>query len=472
MAGQTLYDKLWQRHVVAALPDDSVLLYIDRQLLHEVTSPQAFSGLELAGRKLWRTAANVAVPDHAVPTRYREQGLIGIYDPIARQQVATMEANCKRHNVPLIDLQDQRQGIVHVVGPELGLTLPGMTVVCGDSHTSTHGALATLAMGIGSSEVEHVMATQTLRTRKQKNMRVRFEGVMPCGVTPKDLILALIGEIGAAGARGYAVEYAGPIIEQMSMEGRMTICNMTIEAGARNGLVAFDAITEAYVRDKPYAPKSTLWQRALEDWQALHSDANAEFDREVVIDVSQLGPQVTWGTSPDMVTGVDGRVPEFVADASATERQALQRALDYMGLQAGQSLIGLPVDKVFIGSCTNARIEDLREVAALVAGKQVAANVKEALIVPGSGLVKKQAESEGLHHIFLDAGFQWRDSGCSMCLGMNDDRLAAGERCASTSNRNFEGRQGKGGRTHLMSPVMAAAAAIHGAIVDVRGELC
>ncbi|WP_417685441.1 3-isopropylmalate dehydratase large subunit [Pseudidiomarina gelatinasegens] len=472
MAAQTLYDKLWERHVVATMPDDSVLLYIDRQLLHEVTSPQAFSGLELAKRKLWRTTANVAVPDHAVPTRYRDQGLIGIYDPIARKQVATMEDNCKRHHVPLIDLQDQRQGIVHVIGPELGLTLPGMTVVCGDSHTSTHGALATLAMGIGSSEVEHVMATQTLRTRKQKNMRVLCTGSMPCGVTPKDLILALIGKIGAAGARGYAVEYAGPVIEQMSMEGRMTICNMTIEAGARNGLVAFDAITQEYVHDKPYAPKSALWEHALADWQTLHSDADVVFDREITIDVSTLAPQVTWGTSPDMVLSVDGTIPVLADDASATAQLALQRALNYMGLEAGQSLLGLPIDKVFIGSCTNARIEDLREVAALVAGHRVAANVAEALIVPGSGLVKKQAESEGLHEIFLAAGFQWRDSGCSMCLGMNDDRLAAGERCASTSNRNFEGRQGKGGRTHLMSPVMAAAAAIHGAIVDVRGDLC
>ena len=466
----TLYDKLWNDHKICDLPDGNTLLYIDRQLLHEVTSPQAFSGITAAKRKLWRKEANIAVPDHAVPTRFREKGLIGIFDPIARKQVALLEQNCEAFGVPLISLTDQRQGIVHVVGPELGLTLPGMTIVCGDSHTSTHGALAALAMGIGSSEVEHVMATQSLIARKQQNMRVRFEGQLKDSVSAKDLVLALIGEIGASGARGYAVEYAGSAVRSLSVEARMTLCNMTIEAGARNGLVAFDDKTEAYFKDKPYAPKDELWQQAVAHWRTLHTDENAVFDREVVIDVSHLAPQVTWGTSPDMVCNIDGRTPYLDQLDDSVERKSVQRALDYMGLKSGQELEGLPIDKVFIGSCTNARIEDLRKVADFIEGRHVADNISQALIVPGSGSVKAQAEAEGLADIFTAAGFEWRDSGCSMCLGMNDDRLGPDERCAATSNRNFEGRQGKGGRTHLMSPLMAAAAAINGCLTDVRKE--
>ncbi len=468
MAAQTLYDKLWSRHLVDELPDGSSLMYIDRHLLHEVTSPQAFSGLRSLDRKPWRLDANIAVPDHAVPTRNRELGVPGIADLIARKQVETLTDNCHEFGIDLIELEDSRQGIVHVVGPEQGLTLPGMTIVCGDSHTSTHGAFATLAMGIGTSEVEHVLATQTLRTRKQKNMRVRFEGELSHGVTAKDLILALIGRIGTAGGTGYAIEYAGNAIENLSMEGRMTICNMSIEAGARAGMVAYDEKTRAFVEGRPRAPESEMLNQAQNYWETLVSDTDAAFDREEHFNVSELGPQVSWGTSPEMVTGIGGTVPELGQVSDESVRKNLERAFDYMGLQSGQPLEGLSIDKVFIGSCTNARIEDLREVAHLVKGHKVHPAVKQALIVPGSGLVGLQAEREGLAEVFTRAGFEWRSAGCSMCLGMNDDRLSAGERCASTSNRNFEGRQGKGGRTHLMSPLMAAAAAITGELTDVR----
>jgi 3-isopropylmalate/(R)-2-methylmalate dehydratase large subunit len=468
MAAQTLYDKLWSRHLVDQLPDGSSLLYIDRHLLHEVTSPQAFSGLRSVGRKPWRLDANVAVPDHAVPTRNRELGVAGIADVVARKQVETLTANCREFGIELIELEDSRQGIVHVVGPEQGLTLPGMTIVCGDSHTSTHGAFATLAMGIGTSEVEHVLATQTLRTHKQKNMRVIFDGALQHGVTAKDLILALIGRIGTAGGTGYAIEYAGRAIEKLSMEGRMTICNMSIEAGARAGMVAYDEKTAEFVRGRPRAPEGDAFRQATHYWQTLVSDPGAVFDREEHFDVNELGPQVSWGTSPEMVAGIEGSVPDLSAINDESKRKSLQRALDYMGLTSGQPLKGLPIDKVFIGSCTNARIEDLREVAHLVKGQRVHPGIKQALVVPGSGLVGLQAEREGLDDVFRRAGFEWRSAGCSMCLGMNDDRLADGERCASTSNRNFEGRQGKGGRTHLMSPLMAAAAALTGELTDVR----
>lgn len=467
MAARTLYDKLWQRHLVDELPDGSALLYIDRHLLHEVTTPQAFSGLRSAGRKPWRIPANVAVPDHAVPTRKRELGVAGIADRVARKQVETLSRNCEEFGIPLIELEDARQGIVHVVGPEQGLTLPGMTVVCGDSHTSTHGAFATLAMGIGTSEVEHVLATQTLRTQKQKNMRVVFEGQPGFGVTPKDLILALIGRIGTAGGNGYAIEYAGEAIRNLSMEGRMTICNMSIEAGARAGLIAYDRVTERYVEGRPHAPAGERLEQAREYWRTLVSDAEAHFDREEHFPLEALVPQVTWGTSPEMVTGIDGKTPDL-SQLAPEKRESARRALDYMGLEPGCPLKGLSIDKVFIGSCTNARMEDLRAVANLVQGQKVHRSVKQALIVPGSGQVRLQAEREGLDMIFRNAGFEWRAAGCSMCLGMNDDRLNPGERCASTSNRNFEGRQGKGGRTHLMSPLMAAAAALAGELTDVR----
>lgn len=467
MAARTLYDKLWQRHLVDELPDGSALLYIDRHLLHEVTTPQAFSGLRAAGRSPWRIAANVAVPDHAVPTRKRELGISGIADKVARKQVEALSRNCREFGISLIELEDARQGIVHVVGPEQGLTLPGMTIVCGDSHTSTHGAFATLAMGIGTSEVEHVLATQTLRTQKQKNMRVVFEGQPGFGVTPKDLILALIGRIGTAGGTGYAIEYAGEAIRHLSMEGRMTICNMSIEAGARAGMVAYDDVTEQYVQGRPQAPKGERLEQAREYWRTLVSDAGAKFDREEYFPLQTLVPQVTWGTSPEMVTGIDGKTPEL-SDLAPEKQESARRALDYMGLEPGQRLKGVAIDKVFIGSCTNARMEDLRAVANLVKGQKVHRSVKQALIVPGSGQVRLQAEREGLDVIFRNAGFEWRAAGCSMCLGMNDDRLNPGERCASTSNRNFEGRQGKGGRTHLMSPLMAAAAALAGELTDVR----
>lgn len=467
MAALTLYDKLWQRHLVEELPDGSSLLYIDRHLLHEVTSPQAFSGLRTAGRKPWRNASNIAVPDHAVPTRKRELGVAGIADRVARKQVETLSSNCDEFGIDLIELEDSRQGIVHVVGPEQGLTLPGMTIVCGDSHTSTHGAFATLAMGIGTSEVEHVLATQTLRTQRQKNMRVIFDGRTGFGVTPKDLILALIGRIGTAGATGYAIEYAGDAIRALSIEGRMTVCNMSIEAGARAGMVAYDQLTEDYVRGRPRAPSGDAFDQASRYWRTLVSDEGAYFHREEHFPVEALVPQVTWGTSPEMVTGIDGRTP-LLSEVPDVARDSIRRALEYMGLTPGQTLKGTPIDKVFIGSCTNARIEDLRAVASLVRGRKIHRSIQQALIVPGSGQIRLQAEREGLDSIFQKAGFEWRSAGCSMCLGMNDDRLNAGERCASTSNRNFEGRQGKGGRTHLMSPLMAAAAALAGQLADVR----
>lgn len=467
MAALTLYDKLWQRHLVDELPDGSALIYIDRHLLHEVTTPQAFSGLRAARREPWRLSANLAVPDHAVPTRKRELGTAGISDRVAREQVETLTRNCRDFDIPLIELEDARQGIVHVISPEQGLTLPGMTVVCGDSHTSTHGAFATLAMGIGTSEVEHVLATQTLRTHKQKNMRVVFEGQPGFGVTPKDLILALIGRIGTAGGTGYAIEYAGEAIRGLSMEGRMTICNMSIEAGARAGMVGYDEVTENYVRGRPHSPKGRCLEQACEYWRTLVSDSDAHFDREEYISLETMVPHVTWGTSPEMVTGIDGKTP-ILSQLAPDKRESVRRALEYMGLKPGQLLKGLAIDKVFIGSCTNARMEDLRAVANLVKGHKVHRTVKQALIVPGSGQVRLQAEREGLDVIFKNAGFEWRAAGCSMCLGMNDDRLNPGERCASTSNRNFEGRQGKGGRTHLMSPLMAAVAALTGELTDVR----
>lgn len=470
MVAHTLYDKLWQEHLVTTLADGTSLLYVDRQLLHEITSPQAFDGLRQAKRTPWRPAAHLAVPDHGVPTKFRAHGMIGIHDPIARTQVQTLTENCTHFGIELFELTDKRQGIVHVVGPEQGITLPGITIVCGDSHTSTHGALATLAMGIGTSEVEHVLATQTLRTQKLKNMRVTFSGALPNGIGAKDLILALIRKIGTAGGRGYAIEYTGNVVSEMSIEARMTLCNMTIEAGARAGLVAYDSTTAEYVRNRPRAPKGAMLKHAMQYWETLHSDNNAVFDSDITINVNQLAPQVTWGTSPEMVIGIDECIPELT-QARDNDADGMQRALHYMGLTEQQSLYGVPIDKVFIGSCTNARIEDLRAVAALVAGHTVAKTVQQAIIVPGSGLVKEQAELEGLADIFSRAGFEWRDSGCSMCLGMNNDKLGAKERCAATSNRNFEGRQGKDGRTHLMSPVMAAAAAITGHITDVREML-
>ncbi|HHQ41478.1 MAG TPA: 3-isopropylmalate dehydratase large subunit [Chromatiales bacterium] len=465
MGGRTLYDKIWDEHVVRAEPDGTTLLYIDRHLVHEVTSPQAFEGLRLAGRRPWRPQAILAVPDHNVPTTDRSRG---IDDPVSRVQVETLDRNCREFGITEFAMDDPRQGIVHVIGPEQGFTLPGMTIVCGDSHTSTHGAFGALAFGIGTSEVEHVLATQCLLTRKSRNMRVRFTGALPSGVYAKDMALALIGRIGTAGGTGCALEFAGEAVEGLSMEGRMTLCNMAIEAGARAGLVAVDETTIRYLEGRPLAPKGALWERAVEAWRGLVSDADAVFDREVEIDVSALEPQVTWGTSPEMVVGVGGRVPDPADEPDPVRRGDMERALAYMGLEPGTPMAEIAVDRVFIGSCTNARIEDLRAAAAVVRGRRVARNVRQALVVPGSGLVKRQAEAEGLDRIFRAAGFEWREPGCSMCLAMNADRLGPGERCASTSNRNFEGRQGAGGRTHLVSPAMAAAAAVAGRFVDVR----
>ncbi|MEW5905013.1 MAG: 3-isopropylmalate dehydratase large subunit [Pseudomonadota bacterium] len=464
MTAKTLYDKLWDSHVVRQEADGTALIYIDRQLVHEVTSPQAFEGLKLAHRKPWRTASMLAVPDHNVPTTNRAAG---ISDPISRTQVETLDANCAEFGVVEFKMNDIRQGIVHVIGPEQGATLPGMTVVCGDSHTSTHGAFAALAHGIGTSEVEHVMATQCLVAKKSKAMLVKVEGKLGRGVTAKDIALAVIGKIGTAGGTGYAIEFAGSAIRGLSMEGRMTLCNMAIEAGARAGMVACDDITIEYVKGRPFAPKGADWEKAVVYWKTLHSDAGAKFDAAVELDAAGIRPQVTWGTSPEMVTDINGRVPDPASAPDAVKRGDWERALQYMGLQANTPISEIGVDKVFIGSCTNARIEDMREAAAVAKGKKVAANVKLAMVVPGSGLVKAQAEKEGLDKVFIDAGFEWRDPGCSMCLAMNDDRLEPGERCASTSNRNFEGRQGQGGRTHLVSPAMAAAAAIAGHFVDV-----
>jgi 3-isopropylmalate/(R)-2-methylmalate dehydratase large subunit len=465
VSGKTLYDKLWESHVVHTEADGSTLLYIDRQLLHEVTSPQAFAGLRAAGRKPWRITANIATADHNVPTRDRAAG---ISDPVARLQVETLDRNCAEFGIEEFAMNDRRQGIVHVMAPEQGLTLPGMTVVCGDSHTATHGALGTLAFGIGTTEVEHVLATQCLWARKSRSMRVWVDGVLAQGVSAKDLVLAIIGRIGTAGGTGYAIEFAGPAVQALSLEGRMTLCNMAIEAGARSGMVAVDETTIDYVRGRPYAPVGALWDAAVEAWRDLHSDADAVFDAEVRMDAGAIAPQVTWGTSPEMVTDIRGRVPDPAQAADATQRKGWEEALAYMGLQPATPIQEIRIDKVFIGSCTNARIEDLRAAAVVVRGRRKAASVREALVVPGSGPVKAQAEAEGLDRIFLEAGFEWRDPGCSMCLAMNADRLEPGERCAATSNRNFEGRQGAGGRTHLVSPAMAAAAAIAGHFVDVR----
>ncbi|MCE5180881.1 MAG: 3-isopropylmalate dehydratase large subunit [Betaproteobacteria bacterium] len=465
MSAQTLYDKLWQSHVVHTEPDGTTLLYIDRHLLHEVTSPQAFEGLRLAGRKPWRLSANLAVADHNVPTTDRSHG---IADPISRLQVETLDDNCAGFGITEFKMDDVRQGIVHVIGPEQGATLPGMTVVCGDSHTSTHGAFGALAHGIGTSEVEHVLATQCLLQKKSKAMLVRVEGTLGKGATAKDIALAVIGKIGTAGGTGYAIEFAGSAIRSLSMEGRMTLCNMAIEAGARAGMVAVDDTTINYVKGRPFAPKGDLWDKAVANWRTLVSDEGAHFDAVVELDAAAIKPSVTWGTSPEMVVTVDDKVPDPAQEPDPVKRSGMERALAYMGLQANTPITQIAVDKVFIGSCTNSRIEDLRGAAKIAKGKHKAANVKQVMVVPGSGLVKQQAEAEGLDKIFIAAGFEWRDPGCSMCLAMNADRLEPGERCASTSNRNFEGRQGAGGRTHLVSPEMAAAAAIAGHFVDVR----
>ncbi len=479
---KTLYDKLWDAHVVRSERDGTALLYIDRHLLHEVTSPQAFEGLRIAGRKPWKRLANLAVPDHNVPTTDRAAlrsprkvedpaGLSGIADPISREQVDALDRNVKHFDVPYIPLADVRQGIVHVVGPEQGATLPGMTVVCGDSHTATHGAFGALAFGIGTSEVEHVLATQCLMQSRTKSLLIRVKGHVGPGVTAKDIVLAIIGRIGTAGGTGCTIEFAGEAIMALSMEGRMTVCNMAIEAGARAGLIAVDDATINFVKGRPLAPKPEHWDKAVAWWRTLHSDVDARFDRTVELDAASIEPQVTWGTSPEMVVPVGGCVPDPAHEADTTKRKGMERALAYMGLTANTPIEQIAIDKVFIGSCTNARIEDLRAAATVVRGKHKAANVSLAMVVPGSGLVKQQAEAEGLDAIFKAAGFEWREPGCSMCLGMNDDRLSSGERCASTSNRNFEGRQGAGGRTHLVSPAMAAAAGIAGHFVDVRGVL-
>ena len=468
MAGKTLYDKLWDAHLVRENEDGSALIYIDRQILHEVTSPQAFEGLRLAGRKPWRIDANLATPDHNVPTTERAGGVERIADPVSRIQVKTLDANCDDFGIVEFKMNDSRQGIVHVVGPEQGMTLPGSTVVCGDSHTSTHGAFGALAHGIGTSEVEHVLATQCLIAKKMKNMLVRVDGELGPGVTAKDVVLHIIGVIGTAGGTGHAIEFGGSAIRSISMEGRMTICNMAIEAGARVGLVAVDDKTIEYFRDRPFSPKGEQWQQAAAAWKALVSDEDARFDRVVEIRAEEIKPQVTWGTSPEMVVAVDATVPNPEREPDAVKAEGIQRALQYMGLDADQKITDIQLDRVFIGSCTNSRIEDLRAAAAVVKGRKVASTIKQALVVPGSGLVKAQAEQEGLDKIFQEAGLEWREPGCSMCLAMNPDKLGQGEHCASTSNRNFEGRQGFGGRTHLVSPAMAAAAAIAGHFVDVR----
>ncbi|MDD1016627.1 3-isopropylmalate dehydratase large subunit [Pseudomonas rubra] len=469
MAGKTLYDKLWDSHLVKQRDDGSALIYIDRHIIHEVTSPQAFEGLRLANRKPWRIDANIATPDHNVPTTpERKGGIDAIVDQVSRLQVQTLDENCDEYGIVEFKMNDVRQGIVHVIGPEQGATLPGMTVVCGDSHTSTHGAFGALAHGIGTSEVEHVLATQCLVAKKMKNMLVRVEGTLPFGVTAKDIVLAVIGKIGTAGGNGHAMEFAGSAIRELSVEGRMTICNMSIEAGARVGLVATDEKTVAYVKGRPYAPKNEHWAQAVEAWKDLVSDADAVFDTVIELDAAQIKPQVSWGTSPEMVLAVDQRVPDPAAEADLVKRGSIERALKYMGLSANQAITDIQLDRVFIGSCTNSRIEDLRAAAEIAKGRKVAATIKQAIVVPGSGLVKAQAEQEGLDKIFLAAGFEWREPGCSMCLAMNPDRLESGEHCASTSNRNFEGRQGAGGRTHLVSPAMAAAAAVTGRFVDVR----
>ncbi len=469
MMRQTLYDKLWDSHLVHAEEDGTSLIYIDRHLVHEVTSPQAFEGLKLAGRKPWRIESVVATADHNTPTDHWEEGMAGVRDPFARLQIETLDANIRQFGArAYFPFLDKRQGIVHVIGPEQGATLPGMTVVCGDSHTSTHGAFACLAHGIGTSEVEHVLATQCLVTKKMKNMRVSVEGTLPRGVSAKDIVLAIIAKIGTAGGTGHAIEFAGSAIRALSMEGRMTVCNMAIEAGARAGMIAADDTTFEYLKGRPLAPAGPDWIAALAYWKTLQSDADAKYDREVSLRAEEIKPQVSWGTSPEMVVPVDDAVPDPEREKDATKREGMERALQYMGLKPRTRITDIRLDKVFIGSCTNSRIEDLRIAAAVVKGRRVAPNIRLAMVVPGSGLVKAQAEREGLDRIFRDAGFDWRQPGCSMCLGMNPDRLDPGERCASTSNRNFEGRQGTGGRTHLVSPAMAAAAAIAGHFVDVR----
>ena len=467
MSGKTLYDKLWDSHLVRQDDSGTALLYIDRHLVHEVTSPQAFEGLRLAGRKPWRTASVLAVPDHNVPTTDRAAG---IADPVSRLQVETLDRNCSDFGISEFAMHDPRQGIVHVIGPEQGATLPGMTVVCGDSHTSTHGAFGALAFGIGTSEVEHVLATQCLIQKKSANLEIRVNGQVAPGVSAKDIVLAIIGRIGTAGGTGYAIEFTGQAIRELSMEGRMTVCNMAIEAGARAGMIAVDDTTIDYLRGRPYAPGGKRWEQAVAAWKALETDADAVFDGTVELDAGSLAPQVTWGTSPEMVTGIDGHVPDPDSEPDPVRREGMRKALAYMDLTPGTPISDIRPDHVFIGSCTNARIEDLRAAAAAIRGRSVADGIRQALVVPGSGLVRQQAESEGLDRIFTSAGFEWREPGCSMCLAMNADRLAPGDRCASTSNRNFEGRQGQGGRTHLVSPAMAAAAAVTGHFVDVRQE--
>ncbi len=469
MAARTLYDKLWDEHTVHVEPDGTTVLYIDRHLVHEVTSPQAYEGLRLAGRTPWRVSSIVATADHNTPTTDWDKGIDGVVDPTSREQIVTLDANIRKYgSAAYFPFLDKRQGIVHVIGPEQGATLPGMTVVCGDSHTSTHGALGALAFGIGTSEVEHVLATQTLLAKKAKNLLVRVEGELQFGVTAKDVVLAIIGRIGTAGGTGCAIEFAGSAIRALSIEGRMTVCNMAIEAGARAGMVAVDDKTIDYVRDRPMSPRGADWDVAVAHWRTLHSDEGARFDRVVEINAATISPQVSWGTSPEMVTGVDGKTPDPAREADPVRRDGIERALKYMGLAPNQPITQIAIDKVFIGSCTNSRIEDLRAAAQVVAGKRVAPTIKLALVVPGSGRVKVQAEAEGLDRVFKAAGFEWREPGCSMCLGMNADKLGEGERCASTSNRNFEGRQGPGGRTHLVSPAMAAAAAVAGHFVDIR----
>ncbi len=462
---QTLYDKLWKSHVVQEGSDDTALLYIDRHLVHEVTSPQAFEGLRIAGRRPWRLDSLLAVADHNVPTTERANG---ISDPLSRLQVDTLDQNCEELGITEFKMNDLRQGIVHVIGPEQGATLPGMTVVCGDSHTSTHGAFACLAFGIGTSEVEHVLATQCLSIKKAKEMQILVDGTLGHGVSAKDVALAIIGKIGTAGGTGYAIEFSGGTVRALSMEGRMTLCNMAIEAGARAGMIAVDDITIEYISGRPFAPKGDLWEKAIAYWRTLRSDEGVKYNQVVKLDAAIIKPQVTWGTSPEMVTTVDGRVPDPLQIADSVKRKDMERALKYMGLAPNTLISEIYLDKIFIGSCTNSRIEDLRAAAEVIKDRHIAPNIKLAMVVPGSGLVKLQAEKEGLDKVFRDAGFEWREPGCSMCLAMNDDYLSPEERCASTSNRNFEGRQGPAGRTHLVSPAMAAAAAVAGHFVDVR----
>jgi 3-isopropylmalate/(R)-2-methylmalate dehydratase large subunit len=469
MAARTLYDKLWDEHVVHVEPDGTTVLYIDRHLVHEVTSPQAYEGLRLMGRAPWRVSSIVATADHNTPTTDWDRGIDGVVDPTSREQIVTLDANIRKHgSAAYFPFLDARQGIVHVIGPEQGATLPGMTVVCGDSHTSTHGALGALAFGIGTSEVEHVLATQTLLAKKARNMRVVVEGTVAAGVTAKDIVLNVIGRIGTAGGTGHAIEFAGSAIRDLSMEGRMTVCNMAIEGGARSGMVAVDDKTIEYLRGRPMAPAGAEWDAAVAYWRTLLSDDGAHFDRVIEIDAASIVPQVSWGTSPEMVVGIDGATPDPARETDPVRREGIERALRYIGLAPNTPMTSVEIDKVFIGSCTNSRIEDLRAAAQVVEGKRIAARIRQALVVPGSGLVKAQAEREGLDRIFTAAGFEWREPGCSMCLGMNADKLDAGDRCASTSNRNFEGRQGAGSRTHLVSPAMAAAAAIAGRFVDIR----